>query len=91
MPEEQLVLLHIEQQAMVQVIIKEVANHLDFRDNSKINTVSYIVGVHLLILSLPCLLFSLLSAYFFSSFPLSPPSLPPSSLPPSLPSSSTLS
>ena len=39
-PDEQLVLLHIEEQAMVQVIIKEVANHLDLKDNSKINTVS---------------------------------------------------
>ena len=40
LPEEQLVLLHIEEQAMVQVIIKEVANHLDMKDSSKINTVS---------------------------------------------------
>jgi len=33
-------LLHIEEQAMVQVVIKEVAAHLDMKDTSKINTVS---------------------------------------------------
>ena len=41
MPDEMLVLLHIEEQAIVQVIIKEVASHLDLKDNSKINTVSW--------------------------------------------------
>ena len=39
LPEEKLALLHIEEQAIVQVIIKEVANHLDIKDNSKLNTV----------------------------------------------------
>ena len=41
MPDEMLVLLHIEEQTIVQVIIKEVASHLDLKDNSKINTVSW--------------------------------------------------
>lgn len=39
LPEEQLLLLHVEEQAMVQVVIKEVAAHLDMKDSSKINTV----------------------------------------------------
>ncbi len=38
-------MLHIEEQAMVQVIIKEVANHLDIKDNSKINTVGSLKDV----------------------------------------------
>ena len=39
LPEDQLLLLHVEEQAMVQVVIKEVAAHLDMKDSSKINTV----------------------------------------------------
>ena len=41
MPDEMLVLLHIEEQAIVQVIIKEVASHLDLKDNLKISTVRW--------------------------------------------------
>ena len=44
--EEQLLLLHVEEQAMVQVVIKEVAAHLDMKDTSKINTVR-IISSHL--------------------------------------------
>ena len=41
MPDEMLVLLHIEEQAIFQVIIKEVASHLDLKDNLKISTVRW--------------------------------------------------
>jgi hypothetical protein len=36
---EELILLHIEEQAVVQVIIRDVAKYLDIQDNSKINAV----------------------------------------------------
>ncbi len=44
MAKEELILLHIEEQAVVQVIIRDVAKYLDIQDNSKINAVRlYIV------------------------------------------------
>ena len=39
MAKDELILLHIEEQAVVQVIIRDVANYLDIKDNSKINAV----------------------------------------------------
>ena len=36
---DELILLHVEEQAIVQVIIRDVAKYLDIKDNSKINTV----------------------------------------------------
>ena len=39
MARDELILLHIEEQAVVQVIIRDVAKYLDIKDNSKINAV----------------------------------------------------
>lgn len=44
MAKDELILLHIEEQAVVQVIIRDVAKYLDIKDNSKINAVrNYVV------------------------------------------------
>ena len=42
MAKDELILLHIEEQAVVQVIIRDVAKYLDIQDNSKINAVRFI-------------------------------------------------
>ena len=39
MAKDELILLHVEEQAIVQVIIRDVAKYLDIKDNSKINAV----------------------------------------------------
>ena len=39
MAKDELILLHIEEQAVVQVIIRDVAKYLDIQDNSRINAV----------------------------------------------------
>ena len=43
MAKEELILLHIEEQAVVQVIIRDVAKYLDIQDNSKINAVRLLI------------------------------------------------
>lgn len=51
MAKDELILLHIEEQAVVQVIIRDVAKYLDIRDNSRINAVR-VTACHLLALIL---------------------------------------
>lgn len=40
--EKEVLLLHIENQAIVQVVIKELAQHLNLKEESKVNVVSFI-------------------------------------------------
>ena len=52
MAKDELILLHIEEQAVVQVIIRDVAKYLDIQDNSKINAVRLCCIIIIIILSM---------------------------------------